>query len=289
MRPRKTNKELNMRAGFIGLGNIGKPMARHLTRRDFELLVYDVCDAPLQELVELGAKSASPAVIARDCDIVGICVRDNGDVEDLLYAQGMLDAATPDTLFAIHSTVTQDALVHWSTEAASRQFQLIDAPITGGAHGAEAGELVYMLGGDANIVERCKPIFSHSAKNIVHAGEIGSAIVLKLCINMMTYAAFNAIKESTELAKAAGLDPERLYEVGRGNGMVAPFNHRFISNREALMASCDDDTIRSIFEPFGKLGEKDLEAALQTAESLGVDLPNAHNSRELIMDTFIKR
>ena len=278
-----------MRAGFIGLGNIGKPMAKHLAGQDFELLVYDVSEAPVQELVALGATRATPADIARDCDIVGICVRDNQDVEALLYDEGMLDAASPDTLFAIHATVTHAALLRWSAEASTRGIHLFDAPITGGAHGAEAGELVYMLGGDANIVERCTPVFSHSAKKIVHAGELGTGIVLKLCINMMTYAAFNAINESTALAKAAGLDPDVLYEVGRDNGMVAEFNHRFISNREALMASCDDDTIRSIFEPFGKLGEKDLDAALETAASLSLELPNARHSRQLIMDTFIKR
>ena len=278
-----------MRVGFIGLGNIGKPMAKHLAGKGFDLQVFDVFEEPVNELVSLGASAASPANIARDCEIVGICVRDNKDVENLLYAEGMLEAATPDTIFAIHSTVTQAALTGWSATAKEKGIHLVDAPITGGAMGAEAGELVYMLGGDEAIVGRLKPVFKHSAKNIVHAGETGTGIVLKLCINMMTYSAFIAIRESQALAKAAGLEPEVLYEVGRGNGMVSDFNYRFISNRDAIFDGCDDDTVRTIFGPFGQLGEKDLDAALQTASALGLELPNAENSRRLILDTFIKR
>ncbi|MEH6549761.1 MAG: NAD(P)-dependent oxidoreductase [Pseudomonadales bacterium] len=278
-----------MRVGFIGLGNIGRPMARHLTGGDTVLQVYDVFEEPIQELVELGAESVSPAQMARDCDVIGICVRDNADVENLLYDEGMLDAATPATVFAIHSTVTQQGIYKWAEDARQKDLYLVDAPVTGGAIGAEAGELIYMVGAEEALFELCKPVFMHSAKNIVHAGGLGTGIALKLCINMMTYSAFIAIRESTELAKAAGLDPEVLYEVGRGNGMVSDFNHRFISGHEAVFASCDDETVRSIFEPFGKLGEKDLAAALQTAQALNVALPSAQHNSQLILDTFIKR
>lgn len=278
-----------MRTGFIGLGNIGKPMAKHLAGRDFELQVFDVFDEPVQELVDLGATAATPQQIAKECDVIGLCVRNNADVEDLLFKQGMLDAAPADTVFAIHSTVTRQGLESWAVKAAEQKIHVIDAPITGGAQGAEEGSLIYMLGGPAEIVERCKPIFNHSAKNIVHAGDLGTGIVLKLAINSMTYSAFIAIKEATELAKAAGLDPTVLYEVGQGNGVVTPFSHRFASGREQAIQACDDETLVSIFEPMGNLGEKDLDAALETATGLGVNMPNAENSRQLIMNTFVKR
>ena len=275
--------------GFIGLGNIGKPMASNLIGDAFEVSVYDVNPAPVAELLALGAHSASLDEIARHCDIIGICVRDNNDVDKLLYGDtGLLVNATAGTVIAIHSTVTQQALRQWAADAAARRLLLIDAPVTGGAHGAEARELVYMVGGDSDILERCRGLFNTSAKSIVHAGDLGAGIALKLCINMMTYSSFIALLESTRLAEAAGLDPEVLYQVGQANGVVADFNHRFISNRGAVFDGCDAATARAIFEPFGKLGEKDLDAAIETAAALGLELPAATSNRQLIMDTFIK-
>ncbi len=279
----------NMQVGFIGLGNIGKPMAKNLLGEPFELTVYDVDEEAVEELVALGARRAGIVEMAQRCEVIGICVRDNRDVESLLYGdEGLLANATPDTVLAIHSTITQQALQQWVRDAGQYQVKVIDAPITGGAHGAVARELVYMVGGDEQTLERCRPVFTTSAKNIIHAGELGAGIALKLCINMMTYSSFIAVLESTRLAEAAGLDPEVLFEVGRGNGVIGDFNHRFISNRSAVFEGCDEATARSIFEPFGKLGEKDLDAALETAAGLGLDLPAATCNRRLILDTFIK-
>lgn len=278
----------SLQVGFIGLGNIGKPMAKNLAG-EVELSVYDVFEEPIQELVAMNARRATLPEIAQRCDIIGICVRDNKDVENLLYGeQGLLANGTPDTILAIHSTITQQGLKHWARDALRHQMEVIDAPITGGAIGAEARELIYMVGGDEQTLERCKPLFQPSAKDIIHAGGLGAGIALKLCINMMTYSSFIAVLESTRLAEAAGLDPEVLFEVGRGNGVIGDFNHRFISNRAAIFDGCDEETVRSIFEPFGKLGEKDLDAALETAAALGLELPAAAHNRQLILDTFIK-
>ena len=277
------------RTGFIGLGNIGGPMARNLIGDAFDVCVYDVEPAAVQQLKELGATPSDPATIARTCQVIGICVRDNRDVETLLYGEsGLLANTGAGAILAIHSTVTQQALKTWHAKAAKLGAVLIDAPITGGSHGAEARELVYMLGGEAATLEQCRPVFQTSARKIVHAGPVGSGIALKLCINMMTYASFIAIKESARLARAAGLDPEVLYDLGRSNGIVGDFNHRFISNRSAVFDNCDPDTARAIFEPFGKLGEKDLDAALETARELGLELPAAKHNRELILNTFIQ-
>ena len=93
--------------GFIGLGNMGKPMARNLVCDTLEAWVHDVQQAPVDELVALGARSATPADIARHCRVIGLCVRDDRDVEALLYgAEGMLALASPGTVIAVHSTVT---------------------------------------------------------------------------------------------------------------------------------------------------------------------------------------
>lgn len=276
------------RIGFIGLGNIGRPMARNLLRGPYRVLVNDLDAAAIEALTAAGAQSATPLQIARECEVIGICVRDEREVASLLYGDnGLIASAAADAIIAVHSTITPQAVRQWAADAAASDVRVIDAPVTGGSHGAQARELVYMVGADAATLARCAPVFETSARQVVHAGPVGTGIALKLCLNLMTFAAFIAIKEAAALAQAAGLDPEVLYALGRSNGMVGDFNHRFISNHTAVFAQCDAVTARSLFEPFGRLGEKDLDAALATARALGLDLPATRHHRELILDTFI--
>ncbi len=275
-----------MNVGFIGLGNIGKPMARRLLKLGGTVTVYDVNPVPLQELEAAGAKVAeSPAQLAAACEVIGLCVRDDADVEALLRgAEGLLENAARGSIIAIHSTVTQKALLNWAEDAAARGLDLIDAPITGGAAGAEAGTLAYMVGGEAAVLERCRPVFATSGSKIIHAGAVGAGIALKLCNNLMTYAAFSAMSEAHALAVAGGLDPALLIEVGRANGVVTPQMEAFIGSREKLLATGQGDH----FKPFAALGRKDLEAALASAQALGLKLPMTGQLLGLIEDVFMK-
>lgn len=290
---RKANGK-SMAIGFIGLGNIGKPIAKQLLKLGEPLWVRDVEVGPVAELVELGAQRASrPAEIARACRHIGICVRDDQDVDQLLYGsagsgRGLLEEAAPDTVIAVHSTVTYDAMMRWSRHAAARRIHLVDAPITGGAGGAEAGTLCYMVGGEAEIVERCRPLFATSGNKLVHAGATGAGITLKLCNNVMTYAAFAAIDEATRLARAGGLRPELLIEVGRANGVVTPQMEAFLANRNRIAAD-GPELLQTVFGPFGALGRKDLAAALESARKLGVDLAGTERIHDIIQDVFLAR
>jgi 3-hydroxyisobutyrate dehydrogenase-like beta-hydroxyacid dehydrogenase len=275
-----------MNVGFIGLGNIGKPMARRLLKLDGTVTLYDVNPAPLKELAAAGAKVAeSPAQVARASELIGVCVRDDADVEGLLRGSGgVLRNAAKGSVIAIHSTVTQQALLGWAQEAAIHGLHLIDAPITGGAAGAEAGTLAYMVGGEAEVLERCRPVFATSGSKIIHAGPVGSGIALKLCNNVMTYAAFSAMREAYGLARAGGLDPALLIEVGKANGVVTPQMEAFIVGREKLFAMNQ----HAYFKPFAALGKKDLEAALASARALDLRLPMTEHLAGLVEDVFMK-
>ncbi|WP_051362019.1 NAD(P)-dependent oxidoreductase [Solimonas soli] len=276
-----------MAIGFIGLGNIGKPMAKHQLKLGEPLLVHDVAQAPLDELAALGATPASPRVLAAQCRIVGLCVRDDKDVEGLLYGpDGLLEQLPADAIVAVHSTVTQAALLRWAADAQARGLHIVDAPITGGASGAEAGTLCAMVGGDAALVERLRPVLSCWSSRIVEAGAPGCGIALKLCNNLMTYAAFAAIDEGVRLAQAGGLDAALLIEVGRANGVVTPQMEAFLSHRQKL-APQGVEFMRKAFGPFAALGRKDLDAALRSADALGVELPMTHALRERIARVFL--
>lgn len=279
-----------MAIGFIGLGNIGKPMARHLLALGEELWVYDVAVGPVAELEAAGARAATgPAQLAEQCRYIGLCVRDQHDVDSLLQGpDGLLARARPDTVIAVHSTVPHTEILRWHEQAEAAGLKLLDAPMTGGATGAEAGRLCYMVGGDPALVERCRPILETSG-HIVHAGDIGAGIVAKLCNNLMTYAAFIAIHEAGKLAQAAGLSMDVLNQVGEANGVVTPQMRAFYDNRRLVEASGGAGALEKLMGPHGRLGSKDLDAALQCADALQLDLPATRLHRTLVEDVFLNR
>ncbi|QQD17770.1 NAD(P)-dependent oxidoreductase [Spongiibacter nanhainus] len=285
-----------LNVGFIGLGNIGKPMAENLAKKatdhGLSLQVYDVMPEPVADLVALGATAAdSPLDIARDCDLVGICVRHDQDVEDLLYGKGgtpgMFEQARSGAIYAIHSTVTRDNIVRWAGDAGRYHMHVVDAPITGGAAVAAEGGLCVMLGTEPAIAERLKPMLDCVSTTVVAAGRPGDGTVLKLANNLMNYIAFTAASEGTALVKAAGVDVEKLYAVGEANKVLSPMAKQFVSGRDMMLEAASESDVRAIFEPFATLAEKDLDHALSLAGQLGISLPCGETARAGIFHSFL--
>ena len=274
--------------GFIGLGNIGKPMAINLADYGFDLYVYDIYQPSCEELANRGAKvSANLAEMASLCDIICICVRDDKDVEEVLCSQqGVFSASRSGTTVVIHSTIRKGTLLQLAEEARKHEVHLLDAAVSGGAAGAEQRNLCHMVGGPTEQLERCRPIFETSAAKIIHAGDVGTGLSLKLCNNLMTYASFVAIHESARLAQASGLSIDLLKEVGEVNGVVTPLMAGFIEGRNMVRASCDEESFRNIFAGFAAIGVKDMEAGLDLAAELELELPGARCTRGLVEPVF---
>lgn len=279
-----------MSIGFIGLGNIGKPMALQLLKLGEELWVYDVAQAPVAELSTRGARCGAHArELAAHCRIIGLCVRDETDVGALLHGpEGLLAHMAADTIIAVHSTVAQAPLLGWAAAARQRGIWLIDAPITGGASAAQAATLTYMVGGERHVIERCRPLFMTSGQKLIHAGAVGAGILLKLCNNLMTYAALAAVHEAERLARAGGLDPALLIEVGHGNGVITAQMEAFLNNRSKLGAA-GGQALQLGFAPFAALARKDLAAALASARELHLRLPATERVDELIEKVFLNQ
>ena len=275
--------------GYIGLGNIGKPSAKHLVGDAFNAHVYDVYQPAMDELVADGAIGcASVAELAAACEHIGICVRDDAQVEGLLYGEGgILANASAGTLVAIHSTVTQANLLKWSSEAAAAGIRLLDAPITGGAHKAVDGTLCYMVGGSEEDVAAVTPVFNTSAEKVIHAGELGCGIALKLCNNFMQYTEFVIMAEATRLAEASGLSPEVMRDVGLSNGVVNEQMYMFVTGRNGYLRGEPSPDVDAYFATMGALADKDLDCALATAAEKGVVLPTAEYIRERIHRVFV--
>ena len=279
------------KVGFIGLGDIGKPMAKHLVGHLFDTYVFDLVTESVDELKALGAAACdSVEELARTCEHISICVRDDAQVEAVLYGDdGIFLHAVPGTVIAIHSTVVQAHLLNWEADARAKGLRLLDTPITGGAARAQEGTLCYMVGGSEEDLAAVTPVFSTSADKIVHAGPVGAGIALKLCNNYIQYTEFVALAEAARLAQACGLSLDVIHEVGMSNGVVNPQMHQFVSGRNALAPACTDEQMQEFFGGHGSLARKDMECVMSTAAQQGVVMPTAQFICDRIESVFLAR
>jgi 3-hydroxyisobutyrate dehydrogenase-like beta-hydroxyacid dehydrogenase len=279
---------MTIRAGFIGLGNIGLPMAQKLLEARFETAVYDVRAPAMDEVAQSGARAGTSARdVASHADVVGICVRDDADVLAVaLGCEGVLAGAARGAVVVLHSTILPRTVHEVARAAAERGVGVLDAPITGGAFGARQGTLTYMVGGDAELLERCRPVFAASAAHIIHVGPLGSGAAVKLCNNLMTYLGFLAAFEATLLAKTAGLSQEALQAVTRSNGNMNEAQVMLMATREVAEAHPEDASLQGHLRSFADLAEKDLALTLAFAREHGVALPGTGLCQQLMARVY---
>lgn len=277
-----------MKVGFVGLGNIGLPMARNIVDAGFALTVFDLDPVPVQQMTQRGAHPAAGlADLARAADCIGICVRDDREVEQVLCGEaGLLRAAPPGLIVAIHSTIRPSTVVQLAASAAAHGVQVLDVPITGGAHGAEARTLCYMAGGEAPLIERCRGVFASSASRIVLTGALGSGMATKLCNNLMMYLGFVAAFEATRLAARAGIAEETLTAVTQSNGVLTQPMLAYLGLQKLVAANPTDAALQAQLAKFIGLAEKDLAITLEYAAELGVALPATAVCRQLMAQVY---
>lgn len=263
--------------GFIGLGNIGKPMALRLARQQdaagIELHVYDVAPVPLSELEQAGARIASSvADLASRCDVISVMVRDDDQVRDVLGE--ILGVAGDRQTVIIHSTVAPATPPALAVTAARHGVKVVDAPVSGGAMGAADGTLALMVGGDEAAFEAARPVLDVLGSKVIHAGPIGAGTKFKLARNMMHFIAFTAATEAQRLAEAAGLDLKDLGDVVRHTDAITG-GPGAIMYRETTAPLSHDDFWYDVFSNVTSLGVKDLGFAIDLADQFGVDVPLA--------------
>ena len=200
---------------FIGLGNMGAPMALNLARAGYTLSVFDLAPAALSTLAEAGARAASSAAdAAATADIVITMLPANKHVREVYLSEGgLLDAAPKHTLFIDCSTIAADVAKEVAAAAARRGFAMLDAPVSGGTAGAAAGTLTFIVGGEAAALEIARPLLEKMGKNIFHAGAAGAGQVAKICNNMLLGVLMAGTAEALNLGAAHGLDPAVLSDI----------------------------------------------------------------------------
>jgi 3-hydroxyisobutyrate dehydrogenase-like beta-hydroxyacid dehydrogenase len=268
-----------IRVGFVGLGNIGKPMALRLAAADgVELSVHDVDPEPVAELTAAGASAAgSVAELAGRVEVLCVMVRDDDQVRDVLGEA--LGTAREGLTICVHSTVAPATPRVLEQTATRHGLRLVDAPVSGGPMGAAEGSLAILVGGTEEAYAAARPALEAMGSRIVHAGPIGAGTTMKLARNLMHFVAFTAATEAQRLAEAAGLDLVELGHVVRHTDAITG-GPGAIMHRDTAAPPAEDDFWYGVLDHVRTLGEKDLSFAIELAGTLGVDVPLAQLARE---------
>ncbi|SFR90016.1 NAD(P)-dependent oxidoreductase [Sphingomonas jatrophae] len=257
-----------MRTGYVGLGNIGAPMAHRLADAT-DCLVHDVSPAAAAAFSSKAQWSASPAEMGKAATFVAVCVRDDGDVRRVVDGADGLLRTMRSGLIVIHSTVAPATVVDLAGQAAACGVTLLDAAVTGGPDGAARGELLVMVGGSDEAVAAATPPLRIYCSHIVHAGAPGAGMALKICNNLVTYIELAAALEAYRLADALGLDPEKLTETMSANGNLTPSMAKFIDHRRSGPDRIGREAFTASQHALVMLGHKDLALAAQVAADGG--------------------
>jgi len=258
------------RVGFIGLGDMGEPMARNLCGGKFEVAIYDLRSEVVREVSSAGAHGASNCrEVGERSEVVGICVIDDAATEAV--AREVLEGVAPGSVLAIHGTVSPAAVHRIAANATARDCEVVDAQVTGGRSRASQRQLRYMVGGSEAAVERCRPVFATSAEEITHCGPLGMGSIAKLCNNLVQFQAWQGYVEAALLAEKSGLSREKLFEV---LSWIMNDNARaFLMARSVLKEQPPNEALVERFEGVMQLAEKDLRLALELAAEVGVAMP----------------
>jgi 3-hydroxyisobutyrate dehydrogenase len=199
-----------MKIGFVGLGHMGNPMCRNLLKHGHKVKVYDVVPDLLKKLVDLGCEAAASAAdAARGVEVFITMLPSSPHVRSVYAGEGgVLATVAPGTPLIDCSTIDPLTTRELAMDAKAKGCPMIDAPVSGGVGGAEAGTLTFMVGGEAKDFEASKPVLQGMGKNIVHCGASGNGQVAKICNNMMLAIEMIATSEGMTLAARLGMDPK---------------------------------------------------------------------------------
>jgi 2-hydroxymethylglutarate dehydrogenase len=255
-----------MNTGFIGIGQMGKHMARHILEAGFSLTVHDIIKEAATPLLEKGATWAeTPATLARTCQVVISSLPTPQDVESIVYGEnGLKSGWKSGDIYIDMSTNSPITIQRIADDAKAMGVAVLDAPVSGGTKGAEAGTLAIMVGGDTASLEKVRKVLETMGQKIFPVGGVGCGNITKLVNNLISLACNSISAEGFALGVKAGIDPEVLLEIIK------------VSTGDNWCArQYPQTTFKGNFEPGFKvsLAYKDISLALACGEEYGVPLP----------------
>ena len=252
--------------GFVGLGIMGKPMAKNLLKAGYSLTVYDIVGEPVEEVVTDGAaRASSNKEVAANSDKIITMVPDSAESEmAILGPDGVLEGARPGSVIVDMSSIAPSVSQKIAAECAKKGVEMLDAPVSGGEPGAINATLAIMVGGKQEVFDQCYDLMKTLGGNVVLTGDIGAGGITKLANQIVVAANIEALSEAMVLAQKAGVDPEKVFNAIRG-GLAGS------AVMEAKAPMMLDRNFRAGFRI--RLHQKDLRNVLQTGQELNVPLP----------------
>lgn len=257
---------MKKKIGFIGLGIMGRPMAKNLLKAGFSLVVFDLMKEPIEDLVKSGAAAGtSSRDVAEKTDVIITMVPDSPEVKEVILGKnGVIEGIKPGARVIDMSSINPLVSREIAKELKKKGADMLDAPVSGGEPMAIQGTLAIMVGGEKKIFEESLDLFKPLGKNIVHVGEIGAGGFTKLANQIIVALNIAAVGEALTLGVKAGLDPQTIYQAIRGG----------LAGSTVLEAKAPMIIGRNFKPGFKiKLHQKDLSNALSTGKDLGVPLP----------------
>jgi len=249
--------------GLIGAGRMGMPMVGHLAARGFDVRVFDIDQAKRAEVERRKAAwERDSRTLAAASEVILICVGYDRELRELLAPGGGIGNAARGTIVAVLSTVEPKTMVELAEAAAGRGVHVVDSTVCRGGKAADEGTLLAFVGGEADVVERLRPVLGAFATDIVHTGPVGTAQVAKAANNLVMWSCLIADHEALALARRYGMDPEKLREA-------------------LLMSSADNYVLRNWKANTMAWAEDDMDIVQRMAADRGIALPQAGLNREL--------
>ena len=257
---------MKKKLGFIGLGIMGKPMAKNLLKAGFNLVVFSRSNGPVEELVKEKALSAnSPGEVAEHSEVIITMLPDSPEVEEIILGKdGVIRGTKPGSVVIDMSSINPLVTQEIAKALKEKEVEMLDAPVSGGEIGAIQGTLAIMVGGEEKVFNDCMEIFKAVGKNSVQVGGMGAGGYVKLVNQIIVALNIATVGEAFSLGVKAGLDPQVIYQAIRGG----------LAGSSVLETKAPMIFGRN-FKPGFKirLHQKDLKNALSTAKDLGVPLP----------------
>lgn len=262
------------RAGFIGLGVMGGPMAQNLIKGGYSLSIYGRRKGSLATLAAAGAEICdSPRAVAERCEVIFTMVTTTKDVEEVIFGpRGIREGARPGAIIVDMSTISPSTARMMALRLAESGIEMLDAPVSGGGIGARDGALSIMVGGKKEVFDRIMPLFSCLGKKIVHMGQSGAGQVAKACNQVVLLITIQALAEAFAFARKNGVSPERVYEAisggSAGSRILEVLGKRMIERDYAPGIEA-------------RLHYKDIRMVVEEAHNLGLMLPGTALVAEL--------
>jgi 3-hydroxyisobutyrate dehydrogenase-like beta-hydroxyacid dehydrogenase len=253
-----------MKVGFIGIGNIGAPIAGQLLKAGHSLIVHDLRREAAEALVSAGASwSDSVAAIAGECEVVATCLPGPAQIEQVcLGPGGIVSHIKPGGLYIDHTTNSPPLVRRVHEMLFAKGVAMLDAPVSGGMEGAQTSELLVMVGGDPAVFERARPLLDAVPKRVIYTGGIGTGSIAKIMHNSASFTLDLVMAECWTTGVKAGIDATTIVKV---------FNEAALGQMMSLKVRLPATWLRGDFEPRFSLAlaRKDLSLALELARATG--------------------